>query len=155
MNYTTAKAFRQALNDRLAAIAKREDLDLSRLQRRVSFERFLARVFQHTDHDFVLKGGYALELRLGGKARATIDLDFSAPLLKERELLEALQTAAEVDVADYFRFVVSPAVPPELIGPPEGGFRFRVEVYLVVTEKVPFLSATNLKARSKPKREQS
>jgi predicted nucleotidyltransferase component of viral defense system len=79
MTYTTAKAFRQALNDRLSVIAKRDGLDLSRLQRRVAFERFLARVFQHAEHDFILKGGYALELRLGGKARATIDLDFAAP----------------------------------------------------------------------------
>lgn len=53
MNYTTAKAFRQALNDRLAVIAKREGLDLSRLQRRVAFERFLVRVFQYAEHDFL------------------------------------------------------------------------------------------------------
>jgi predicted nucleotidyltransferase component of viral defense system len=130
MNYTTAKAFRQALNDRLAVIAKREGLDLSRLQRRVAFERFLVRVFQHAKHDFILKGGYALELRLGSKARATIDLDFAAPLLAERELLEVLQTAAETDTQDFFRFVLALAVPPELVGPPEGGFRFRVEVFL-------------------------
>jgi predicted nucleotidyltransferase component of viral defense system len=136
MNYSTAKAFRQALNDRLAVIAKREGLDLSRLQRRVAFERFLTRVFQYTDHDFLLKGGYALELRLGGKARATIDLDFAAPLLKERELLETLQTATETDTQDFFRFVLGLAVPPELVGPPEGGFRFRVEVYL--DRPVPF-----------------
>jgi hypothetical protein len=45
-------------------------------------------------------------------------------------LLEALQTAAEVDMTDYFRFVISLATPPELVGPPEGGFWFRVEVYL-------------------------
>lgn len=130
MNYTTAKAFRQALNDRLAVIAKREGLDLSRLQRRVAFERFLVRVFQHANYDFILKGGYALELRLGGKARATIDLDFAAPVLAQREVLGALQTAAEIDTQDFFRFVLGLAVPPELIGPPEGGFRFRVEVYL-------------------------
>ena len=130
MNYTSASAFRQALDDRLRNIARQEGLDLTRLQRRLAFERFLARVFSGLGDQLVLKGGYALELRLGGKARATVDLDFAAPLLDGRELLEDLQTAAEIDQNDCFRFVVVPATPPDLIGPPGGGFRFRIEAYL-------------------------
>jgi hypothetical protein len=100
------------------------------LQRRLAFERFLARVFAGLGNQLVLKGGYALELRLGDKARATVDLDFAAPLLDDRSLLDDLQVAAEMDLQDHFRFLVAPAIPPDLVGPPEGGSRFRVNAYL-------------------------
>jgi hypothetical protein len=44
--YTTAAAFRRALEVRLQDIAKREAVDLQRLRRQVAFDRFLARLFR-------------------------------------------------------------------------------------------------------------
>jgi len=37
----------------------------------LTFERFLARLFRGDGQRWVLKGGYALELRLSGTVRAT------------------------------------------------------------------------------------
>jgi hypothetical protein len=50
------------------------------------------------------------------------------------ELLETLQKAAELDLGDFFRYTVAAARPPELVGPPEGGLRFRVEAHLDRTQ---------------------
>ncbi|WP_102124645.1 nucleotidyl transferase AbiEii/AbiGii toxin family protein [Deinococcus planocerae] len=88
---------------------------LARLQRRLAYERFLARLFSVVGDTWVLKGGYALELRLGGRARATKDLDFHAS--GDTELLDTLQEAAEADLDDHFRFVVQPPERGTLGGP--------------------------------------
>lgn len=44
--YTTATAFRQALEARLAKIAQRDDIDIQRLRRQVAFDRLLCRLFR-------------------------------------------------------------------------------------------------------------
>jgi len=38
---------------------------VSRLRKRIVFERLLARLVVHAPGEWVLKGGFALELRLG------------------------------------------------------------------------------------------
>jgi len=83
--YQTAKAFRAALEERLKQRARAEQLDPMRLRRQVAFDRLLARLFAAPDArdiPWLLKGGYTFELRLGGKARATKDLDLSIPDLR-------------------------------------------------------------------------
>lgn len=127
MKYRSARAFRNALNTRLREHAGAGE-DLARLQRRLAYERLLVRLFGMVGDTWVLKGGYALELRLGGKARATIDLDFNAPT--GVDLLDILQNAAEQELDDFFRFVVQPPDRSWLAGPPEGGQRFRVQAFL-------------------------
>ena len=77
--YETAYAFRSALETRLRPIAQREGTDLQRLRRRIAFERLLARLFAHGDPPWLLKGGFALELRLRDRARATRALCWPAP----------------------------------------------------------------------------
>ena len=77
--YDTPQAFRAALEARLRNIAHQEGTDLQRLQRRVAFERLLARLFVGDDPPWLLKGGYALELRFHDRARSTLDLDLSVP----------------------------------------------------------------------------
>jgi hypothetical protein len=75
--YATPAAFRRALEDRLQAIAKKEGVDLQRLLRQVAFDRMLARLFQLGDPrqlPWVLKGGYAMELRM--KAARTTSMPF-------------------------------------------------------------------------------
>lgn len=74
--YTTTAAFRRALEDRLQDIAGKESVDLQRLRRQVAFDRFLARLFHATQPGalpWVLKGGYAMELRIK-TARTTKDI---------------------------------------------------------------------------------
>lgn len=127
MKYRTPAAFRQALDARLRTLAEERHQDLSGLQRRVSFERFLARLFGG-DERWVLKGGYALELRLGNRARATLDIDLGVPPPPYADLREVLQEAADQDLGDFFVFRLSPAKSP-LQGPPLGA-RFSVEALL-------------------------
>lgn len=128
MKYVTAAAFRRALVDHLNERARREGVPVGRLQKQVAFERFLARLFHDGSERWVLKGGYALELRLARPGRATRDLDLNVPPPAADDLLDALQRVAELDVGDYFTFIVSlPASRNVLAGPPLGGYRFSVE----------------------------
>ncbi len=62
--YKTAKAFRVALETRLKQISKEQNTDLQRLRRQVAFDRLLARIFYGGMSYWVLKGGYAMELRM-------------------------------------------------------------------------------------------
>ncbi|MEA3328001.1 MAG: nucleotidyl transferase AbiEii/AbiGii toxin family protein [Chloroflexota bacterium] len=53
-------------------------MPLSRLRKLVVFDRFLARLFQDQPDHWVFKGGFALQLRLGERARTTKDIDLLA-----------------------------------------------------------------------------
>lgn len=72
--YSTASAFRRALEDRLNAESKAKGIDLQRMRRQVAFDRLLVRLFSEGNPPWRLKGGYALELKLS-IARTTRDLD--------------------------------------------------------------------------------
>ena len=128
MRYANAIDFRRALTDRLNDQARHEGAGISQLQRRVAFERFLARLFHFGNERWVLKGGYALQLRLGGKARATVDIDLSMPPPFE-DLLDLLQEAAEHDLEDFFSFRIMQTARP-LQGPLLGNHRFVVDAIL-------------------------
>ena len=141
--YETPHAFRAALGARLRNIAHSRGTDLQRLQRRVAFDRLLARLFAQDDPPWLLKGGYALELRLEDRARSTLDLDMSIPDLDRLRLLTAsgektsradmihehLQQAAERDLNDGFAFLIR-APREEPTGAPGGGVRCSVEARL-------------------------
>ena len=77
--YDTPQAFRVALEARPRSVAQQQGTALQRLQRRTAFERLLARLLAGDDPPWLLKGGYALELRLQDRARSTLDLDLSVP----------------------------------------------------------------------------
>ena len=109
--YPSSAAFRQALESRISRLARAEGVDIQRIRRQLAFDRLLARLFLAAPNQWILKGGYALELRLE-QSRTTRDIDLAVrqPLtgdlpLTDR-LLQHLQTAAALDVEDYFEFVV-------------------------------------------------
>ena len=62
-HYNSGVALRTALEERLKRISREEAIDLQRLRRQVAFDRLLARIFEQAQTDWVLKGGYAMELR--------------------------------------------------------------------------------------------
>lgn len=126
MRFATAASFRTSLETRLLDRARREGRDVNRLRTQVAFERFLERVFRSRE-DWVLKGGYALEVRLHDQARSTLDLDLNAGTAPS--LLDALHEAVRLPVGDHFEFAVR-AQGQGLAGPPEGGQRFHVEARL-------------------------
>jgi hypothetical protein len=142
--YRTAHAFRTALEARLRNVSQQQGTDLQRLQRRVAFERLLARLFEADDDPlWLLKGGYALELRLEDRSRSTLDLDLSVPeparlipspagergISQIALIHELLQQAAENDLGDGFQFLVRPPR-EQRTGAPGGGVRCSVEARL-------------------------
>lgn len=62
-----ATTFRTALEVRLQQGSGGAQTNLARLQRRVAFERLLARLSRDATTPWLLKGGYALELCLGAR----------------------------------------------------------------------------------------
>lgn len=73
-NYASAAAFRAALEGRLKKLALEEGIDLQRMRRQVAFDRLLCRLFVSADAPWLLKGGFAMELRVKA-ARTTRDID--------------------------------------------------------------------------------
>jgi hypothetical protein len=107
-----------------------------RVQLTVAMDRFLARLLATTAWgSWILKGGYANQLRAPSKARFTqdVDLRIDAPLDQARAILA---TAASTDLADLFSYQVG--APKPLVGPPGGGLRFPVLVNLAGSLFVSF-----------------
>lgn len=129
--YKTPGAFRVALETRLKQQAEKENVPLASLRLKVAIERFLARLFSFPDPPWLLKGGYAMELRYRPRARTTKDIDLSVKSgegdLKSRleALRDELQLASERDLGDHFQFQVQ-APNAELQGAPDGGARFPI-----------------------------
>jgi hypothetical protein len=128
--YASPTAFRQAIEGRLKQWAKEEGGDLSRYRRQLAFDRLLARLFS-TATPWVLKGGYAMELR-SAAARSTVDLDlsFREPWLLPQDeisstLLAMLRSAARQDLNDFFAFEIGEVL-MDLEAAPYGGARYPV-----------------------------
>ena len=104
-SYATASAFRRALEDRLAAASKAENIDLQRLRRQVAFDRLLVRLFAEGNPPWRLKGGYALELKLA-VARTTRDLDLGlAAITLTTDDLLAAECGIDLDIQAQFEKV--------------------------------------------------
>lgn len=109
--YATPAAFRRALEDRLMKLVRQERVDLRRLRRQVAFDRLLCRLFHDANSPWLLKGGYAMELRLAA-ARTTRDIDLAIrphpsgkSVWQPEGIQQQLQTAANVDLNDCFVFL--------------------------------------------------
>ncbi len=131
--YTTAGAFRRALEERLKRASLTDQIDLNRLRRQVSFDRLLARLFREESAPWVLKGGYALELRFKA-ARSTVDIDLTLQRVAatsaggdtNQVVREMLQAVADISLGDWFDYVIGPPV-MDLTAAPYGGARYPVE----------------------------
>ena len=135
--YASATAFRIALETRLKKSAMEEGVDLQRVRRQVAFDRLLCRLFALPDAPWLLKGGYAMELRVKA-ARTTRDIDLALKQIPSLAagweasagtVLEMLREAAGTDSRDYFTFLIGEAV-QDLDAAPYGGARFPVEARL-------------------------
>jgi len=132
-SYADAAAFRQALDTRIRTLAAERGAPIQGLQLKVAIERLLARLFHGEDRRWLLKGGYAMELRFRPRARATRDVDLamrgggpaesgSAPV---DAAYHALLEAARADLGDHFIFSIAPAR-GNIAGAPGGGASFGV-----------------------------
>ena len=143
--YASATAFRVALEDRLKRLAQEESIDLQRVRRQAAFDRLLCRLFAKPDAPWLLKGGYAMELRLK-TARTTRDMDLALKQLpmptrdwdaNASTVLEVLREVGLLDLGDFFTFVFGDAV-QDLDAAPYGGARFPVDARLAGRSFVKF-----------------
>lgn len=128
MKYRDGSAFRRALEDRLRNQSVGSGEPLTRLRKLVAFDRFLARLVVGDPEIWVLKGGYALQLRIGARARATKDID----LVMQHTTGEAhrlLSDATSRDLNDWFTFETGRAIRAK-IGDQPGGSRYPVHSLL-------------------------
>jgi predicted nucleotidyltransferase component of viral defense system len=127
MRYATPAAFRAALEARLNAAARAGGRPVGRARTLVAFTRLLARLERTAPDRWVLKGGFALELRLPGQARATrdVDIDWAASL---DEATNALVEAAALTLDDYFEFDIQRVGDADFGG--AGGVRFHADAYV-------------------------
>jgi predicted nucleotidyltransferase component of viral defense system len=130
VRYKTAAAFRRALEERLRKQSLESSQPLARLRKMVAFHRFLARLAKKEPEAWIVKGGFALQLRLGNRARTTKDIDISATNRWTREeTIAHLRATASLDLGDWFEFEVGE--PAEAAtGAPGRGFRFPIRCLL-------------------------
>ncbi len=102
MNYSSARSFRQALEDRLRS--HYPGYTIPRVRKMIAFERFMARL----DDQWVLKGGYALQLRTDS-ARTTQDIDLLVKEISQAQMVETLLESVQQEMGDYFEFAIDRA----------------------------------------------
>lgn len=128
MKYTSAAAFRQALEQRLKNEAAATDLGLARLRKRVAFELFLRRLLVVAPDRWVLKGALALDLRLAITTRSTKDIDLGRTD-DEAAAIRDITAAQQIAMDDFFTFAA--ARTDELDGTDEfSAVRFHVTAQL-------------------------
>ncbi len=135
--FKSATDFRRSLEARLKNLAQVTGQDLQRLRRKVAFDRLLARIFRENGSpSFLLKGGYAMELRFE-KARATRDIDLT---YLERfkdipqqeisgEIFQELRDISQINMEDFFIYQIGEAR-LDLENAPYGGARYPVSSFL-------------------------
>ena len=108
MKYATGAAFRQALGVHIRRLNLESGVPIDRIRKMIAFDRFLDRLLQMYPDLWVVKGGFALQLRMGDQARTTKDIDL---LLREEgvDIHKYLQTAGFMDLGDWFSFEVPPS----------------------------------------------
>ena len=82
----------------------------------------------------MVKGGLALQLRLGDRARTTKDIDVVA-LLNVKEITVSLREAGSLDVGDWFKFEVAEPLPDSDLEP--GGIRHSIQALLDFADLEP------------------
>jgi hypothetical protein len=135
-SFATPAAFKTSLEARLKTVAAERGIPINTLRLKLVIERLLARLFAQPHPPWVLKGGYAMELRYRPRARTTRDIDLTCAgdenmdlQARLRIVREQLQAAAEIELGDYLTFRIEEPQ-TELAGAPLGGARFPCEAFL-------------------------
>lgn len=109
--FASAAAFKTSLEAHLRHRATELAIPLSTLQLKFVMERLLARLFRNSDPPWLLKGGFAMDLRFRPKARTTKDVDLGISLIAVQVgvkltavIRDRLQEAADHDLGDHLAF---------------------------------------------------
>lgn len=130
--FTSPAAFKSALEARLRKRATDQAAPFQTLQLKFVMERLVARLFHTPSPRWLLKGGFAMDLRFRPKARTTKDVDLSVSFVpggRSDDLRAELQEAADTDLGDYLVFRIG-ELKSELTNAPNGGGRFPCEAAL-------------------------
>jgi hypothetical protein len=127
MKYQSGGAFRRALEDRLRRQSVQSGVPLVRMRKMIAFDRFLARLLHNQPEQWIIKGGFALQLRLGERARTTKDIDLLA-LTQKQAIYPKLRRAGSLDLDDWVFFEGADETQVELKH--FGGARYQLESLL-------------------------
>ena len=119
----------ESLTQRIRNKAALQGIPAARLRNHVAFQRILARLARRPE--WILKGGFCLEVRLGLDARATKDLDllkFDVHSASGIELQDQLDEALSTDLGDGFTFLVRAPKPVRAEEAEPGAWRVSIEV---------------------------
>jgi hypothetical protein len=127
MKYESGAAFRRALEDRLRNQSLQSGAPLIRLRKMAAFDRLLGRLLRDQPEGWMLKGGLALQLRLGERSRTTQDIDL---FLVDRppSIHQTLVQASLLDLGDWFQFEVAKQITS--LANTAGGVRFLVQALI-------------------------
>jgi hypothetical protein len=103
--YATPSAFRAAVEAKLRARSRGLGVAAYIVRRQAALERLMVRLTKVAPDRWALKGGLALETRLGKRARVSVDLD-ADHLLGAGAARADLQRATLEDVGDHFGFAI-------------------------------------------------
>ena len=109
--FGSGAAFKTSVEARLRKRAKEQKVPFSTLQLKFAMERLLARLFRNPNPPWLLKGGFAMDLRFRPQARTTKDVDLAIGTITvgagaklTAVLRDWLQEAADHDLGDYVSF---------------------------------------------------
>src|SRR2546430_353907 len=123
--YASPQDFRGAIEARLRARAQKDSVPVMAIRRQAALERLIARLMSVAPGRWALKGGFALDTRLGARARTSMDMDVDHAQ-GASAAREDLQRAVAEDLGDHFSFAITSV---EDLG--EGGVplaqRYRIE----------------------------
>lgn len=130
--FTSPAAFKASLEARLRTRATALTVPFQTLQLKFVMERLVARLFHAPNVPWLLKGGFAMDLRYRPRARTTKDVDLSisvGPGGPAADLRDTIQAAADLDLGDYLVFRIG-ELRKELTNAPDGGGQFPCEAVL-------------------------
>src|SRR5438046_9660963 len=103
--FGSATAFKASLEAHLRKLASERKVPLSTLQLKFVIERLLARLFRDPGPPWLLKGGFAMDLRFRPHARTTKDVDLWVSLVAAEPaadfsgaLRDRIQAPVDVDL---------------------------------------------------------
>jgi hypothetical protein len=103
--FSSAANFRASVDQRLRNYAKAVGVPIVAVRRQAALERLIARLMNVAADRWALKGGLALDTRMGSRARTSLDMDFDhreGDDAAREDLAEAMAT----DLGDHFTFAL-------------------------------------------------
>jgi hypothetical protein len=100
LKYSSPSAFRESIEARIRNAPPEHQ---ARLRKAIVFDRLVSRLISNNPPTWIVKGGFALDLRFGLNARSTKDLDLLS-ILSASETVEALLSIDQSPSDDHFEF---------------------------------------------------